>query len=82
MLGPRPAVLHREPDRIINVEDDDEEQNNSDDPEEGPEFTQMLPVAINPRRAEENLEVAEEMADDEQNQDYPGHRHDHFPADG
>ncbi len=42
----------------------------------------MLGVAVDPLRPEENLEVAEEMADDEQNQDHAGHRHDHFPANG
>ena len=82
MLGPRPAVLDREPDRVINVEDDDEEQNAADDPEERPKLPEVLGVAVDPLRPEENLEVAEEMADDEQNQDHPGHRHDYFPADG
>ena len=81
MPGPRPAVLDGEPDRVINVEDDDEEQNAADDPEERPKLPEMLGVAVNPLRPEENLEVTEEMADDEQNQDHPGHRHDHFPAD-
>ena len=79
---PGAAVLDREPDRVINVEDDDEEQNAADDPEERPKFPEMLGVAVNPLRPEENLEVAEEMADDEQNQDYPSHRHDYFPANG
>ena len=48
----------------------------------GPEFAQMLGVAVDPIRAEENLEVAEQMPDDEQDQDHAGHRHDHFPSDG
>ena len=42
----------------------------------------MLGVAVDPLRSEKNLQVAEEMADDEQDQDHPGHRHDYFPANG
>ena len=82
MLGPCPAILDRELDRVINVEDDDDEQDASDDPEERAELPELLGVAVDPLRSEENLEIAKEMADDEQNQDQPGHRHDHFPANG
>ena len=82
MLGPCAAILDRELDRVINVEDDDHEQERPDDPEERAELAQLLGVAVDPLRSEENLQIAEEMADDEQNQDQPGHRHDHFPANG
>lgn len=80
-LGPRPAVLDREPDGVVNVKEDDDQEPAADDPEEHPEPAQFFGVTVDPLRAEENLEVAEEMADDEKNQDEPGHRHDHFPAD-
>ena len=82
MLGPGPAVFDRELDRVINVEDDDEEQNAADDPEEGPKLPEIFGVAVDPLRSEENLEIAKEVADDEQNQDHPGHRHDYFSANG
>ena len=81
MLGPRSAVFDRELNSVVNVEDDDGEQAASDDPEERPEFPQMLGVAVDPLRPEENLEIAKEVADDEQNQDQPRYRHEHFPAD-
>ena len=51
------------------------------DPKQGPKFAQVLGVAINPIRPEKNLEIAEKMPDDEQNQDHARYRHDHFPAD-
>jgi hypothetical protein len=58
------------------------EPRGSDERGNEPEFTQVPGVPVNPLRAKENLEVAEEMADHEQNQNHPRHRHDHLPADG
>jgi hypothetical protein len=75
MLGPCPAAFEREPVRVINMEDHDHEQDASDDAEERPGLPEMLGVGVVPRRPEENLEVAEEMADDEQNQNHSRHRH-------
>lgn len=82
MLRPRPAVLDGEPDRVINVEDDDEEQYAADNPKERPKLPEMLGVAVDPFRPEEDLKVAKEMADNEQNQDHPRRRHDYFPTNG
>jgi hypothetical protein len=82
MLGPRPAILDRELDRVINVEDNDEEQKAADDPKELSKLPEMLSVTVDSLRPEENLEVAQEMADDEQNQNHASHRHNDLPADG
>ncbi len=82
VLGPGPPVLDREPDRVIDVREHDDEEKGADHPEQRPEVAQMLGIAIDPLRPEEDLEIAEEMPDDEENEDDPGHRHDHFPSDG
>ena len=42
----------------------------------------MLRVSVDPFRSEKNLQVAEQMTDDEQDQNDTGHRDDHFSADG
>ncbi len=81
-LGPGAAIFEHELDRVIDVDHDDDKEEGANDPENRPEIVQMLGVAVNPFRAEENLEVAEEMPDDEENQDDPGHRHDHLASDG
>jgi hypothetical protein len=39
-------------------------------------------VTIDPLRPEEDLQVAEEMADDKQDQDYSGRGHNHLSSDG
>ena len=52
------------------------------DPEERAEIAQMLRVTIDPVRPEKNLQIAEQMADDEQHQNDAGDRDDHFLADG
>ena len=57
-------------------------RNAADHPEKRPQIAQVLGVAVDPFRPEKNLQIAEEMPDDEENQDHPRHRHDHFPADG
>ena len=81
-LGPGAAVFDRQTDRRVNVDEDDREEESANDPEERSEIAQMLRVAVDPIRAEENLEVAEKVADDEKNQDHARHRHNHFPANG
>ena len=60
---------------------DDDEQEGADDPEERPQIAQVLGVAVDPFRPEEDLEIPEEMPDDEENQNHAGRRHDHFPSD-
>ena len=80
-MRPGAAVLNREPDGVIDVENDDDEEDGADDPKESPEVAQMLRVAVDPSRPEEDLEIPEEVPDDEENQDHSGHRHNHLPAD-
>jgi len=81
MLGPRPAIFDREPDRVVDMRDHYDEEKAANHPEERPEIAQMLGVAVNPLRPEENLEVSEKMPNDEEDQDHSRHRHDHFPSD-
>ena len=81
-LGPGAAIFERELDRVINVDHDDDEEEGANDPEKWPQIAQMFGVAVDPVRAEEDLEVAEQMPDDEENQDDPGDRHDHLASDG
>ena len=82
MVRPGTAVLDHELDREINVQNDHDEERAPNDPKERPKVAQVLRVAIDPLRPEEDLEVAEKMADDEKNQDQARHRHDYFPANG
>ena len=42
----------------------------------------MLRVIINPARPEKNLEIAQEVTDYEQHENYPRKGDDHFLADG
>ncbi len=63
------------------MEKNGDEQSAPNDPKEHPELAQLFGVTVDPFRAEENLEVAEEMTDDEEDQDEPRDRHNHFPAD-
>ena len=58
----------------------DKEQKAADDPKELPKLPEMLNLTVDSLRPEENLKVAQEMADNEQNQ--ASHRHNDFPADG
>src|SRR6267143_4208936 len=75
-------ILDREQDREINMERDRDEQNNPNDPEKNSEIAQMLGVIVDPTRAQENLEIAQQMTDDKQHQDHARDRNDHFFADG
>src|ERR1700736_4808615 len=68
MVGPGAAILDRELDSEINVKNDRQQKEASNYPKERSEVPQMLRVAINPVRPEINLQVPQEMADDEQDQ--------------
>ena len=83
LVGIRPgaAVFQRELDREIDVQNHGQKKNCPDDPEEGPELTEMFGVAVDPIRPEKNLQVAQEMADYERDQDYAGDRDNEFFAD-
>ena len=41
-----------------------------------------LRISVDPIGADKNLEIAEQVADNEQNQNHAGNGDDHFPADG
>lgn len=80
-LGARLPVFDREPDCVVDMRDHDHKEKAANHPEERPEVAQMLGVTIDPLRSEENLEVAEKMPNNEEDQDHSRHRHDHFPSD-
>jgi hypothetical protein len=63
------------------VEENIQEKETADYPEEGTELAQMFRVGIHPIGPKENLEVSQEVADYESDQDRPRNRHDHFLAD-
>lgn len=81
-LRPGAPVLDREPDRVVNMRQDDNEQKGPNNPENRSEVVQMLGVTIDPIRPEEDLEIAEEMSDNEEDQDHSRHRHNDLPSDG
>ena len=45
-------------------------------------IAQVLGVAVDPFRPEENLEIPKQVPDDEKNQNNARRRHNHFPSDG
>jgi hypothetical protein len=60
------------------VNNDSGEQENSDQPKQRTEILQMLRVTIDPIRADENLQIPEQMSDHEKDQNDAGDRDDHF----
>ena len=58
------------------------EQNGAHDPEQRPEIAQMLRVTVDPVRPEKDLQIAEQMADDEEHQNDSRDRDDQLFADG
>ena len=77
----RAAIIDREHDRVVDVQDDRNEQEEADRPKDRTEVLQMFRVAVDPVRPEENLQVAEQVTDDEPEQNQPGKRDDNFPPD-
>src|SRR5437016_6590145 len=61
-------VFNRQLDRHVDVNNDSGEQKNSNQPKQWAEITQMLRVAIDPIRADENLQIPEQMSDHEKDQ--------------
>src|SRR5262245_25528389 len=82
MFGAGPSVLDRQPDGVVNVDQDDEEEKGTNDPKKRSKVAQMFRVTVDPVRPEEDLQVAQEMADDKQDQDHAGRGHDHLSSDG
>lgn len=74
------AVLNRQPDGVINMEKNHDEQPSANDPKEHSELAQIFGVTVDPFRAEEDLQIAKKMPDDEENEDHSGRRYDDFPA--
>src|SRR6266513_5408714 len=77
-LGSSAPVFDRELNRRVNVNRNGGEQRNSNCPKQRAEVAQMLRVTIDPIGSEEDLQVAEQMADNEKNQNDAGDRDDHF----
>ena len=61
----RAAIFDCEKYREINMQDHSDQQKNADEPEKWAEVAQMLRIGVDPFRAEKNLQVAQQMADDE-----------------
>src|SRR5262249_2227784 len=80
-LGTRAAIFDREQNGEINMQDHGREEGDSDEPEQGTEIAEVLRVTVDPIRSDKDLEVAEQMADDKNEQNHAGHGHDHFSAD-
>src|SRR2546423_13329163 len=79
---PRPAIFQRETDREENMEQDIDQQKGADNPEQGAELAEMFRVGVDPIGPEKDLEVPEEMANHERDQDHARNRDDHLLADG
>src|SRR6266480_3549293 len=77
-LGSSAPIFDRELNRRVNVNCNCGEQKNSNCPKQRAEVAQMLRVTIDPIGSEEDLQVAEQMADNEKNQNDAGDRDDHF----
>ncbi len=80
-LGPRALILDREPNGVVDMQQNDDDKKDANDPEEWAQVTQVLSIAIDPCRAEKDLEVAQEMTNNKENQDNSGRGHNDFPAD-
>ena len=80
-LRPGAAIFNGELNSKINVKHDGADKKDADKPEQGAEIAQMLGVGIDPVGPEENLQVTQEVADDKQDQNNPGERHDHLLSD-
>jgi hypothetical protein len=64
------------------VNDDRCEQEHADCPKQRPEVTEVFRVTVNPIWTQKNLQIAEQMSDDENNQDNACDRDDHFLSNG
>src|SRR5882762_4770565 len=74
-------VFNRQLDRHVDVNNNSGEQKNSDQPKQRTEIAQVLRVTIDPIRADENLQIPEQMSDYEKDQNDAGDRDDHFFTD-
>ena len=74
-------VFNCQLDRHVDVNDDGGEQKNSYQPKQRAEIVQMLRVTVDPIRADENLQIPEQMSDHEKDQNDAGDRDDDFFSD-
>src|SRR5216684_988830 len=81
-FGSRAPVIDREPDCHVNVDDDGSQEHGANNPKQRTELTQMLGVTVDPVRPEKDLQIAEQMTDDEQNQNDSRERDDDFFPNG
>src|SRR6266480_642004 len=77
-LGSSAPIFDRELNRRVNVNCNCGEQKNSNCPQQRAEVAQMLRVTVDPIGSEKDLQVPEQMADNEKNQNDAGDRDDHF----
>ena len=77
-LGSSAPIFNRELNRRVNVNCNGGEQKNSNCPKQRAEVAQMLGVTVDPIGSEKDLQVPEQMADYEKNQNDAGDRDDHF----
>ena len=76
----RGFVLDRELCRRPNVEHEQRDKNHARGPKQLQVFLEKVTVAVNRLRTKEDLQVARQVRDDEQEQHATGHGHDVFPA--
>ena len=80
-LGTRAPIFDGEQNCEVNVREDSREKNDAHQPEQRAEIAQMLRVSIDPLGAKKDLQIAEQMTDDEQDQNHAGDGDDHFSSD-
>jgi len=80
-LWSRATIFDCELDCEINVQDDGREEERADEPEDRAQIVEMLRVGVDPVRCEKNLQIAEQVTNDEQDQNHARDSDDHFPAD-
>ncbi len=80
-VGASPAVIDGETNGHEDVKYDRCQEKRPDRPKQWPEIAKMLGVTVDPIRSEKDLQVAEQMANDEQDQNDARHSDDHFFAD-
>src|SRR5262249_5859513 len=81
-LRSRTAVFNRQSNGHANVNDDSREQEQTDYPKQRAEVAQMLRVTVDPIRSDKNLQIAQQMADNEKDQNDARDRDDHFFSNG
>src|ERR1043166_9537346 len=81
VFGSRASVFDRKLNREIDMQDHRDQQDDACEPQQDAKVAQMLRVTVDPIRPEKDLEVTEQVADHEQNENHAGNGDDHFPAD-